>query len=49
MTTKAGRPSPDIPELISKELKLTDSQVQAVLAIFKEGCNIPFIARYRTH
>ena len=47
MTTEAGRPSPDIPELISKELKLTGPQVRAVLALFEEGCTVPFIARYR--
>ena len=39
--------APDIPESISKELNLTGSQVRAVLALFEEGCTVPFIARYR--
>lgn len=37
----------DIPESISKELGLTSVQVRSVLALFEEGCTVPFIARYR--
>ena len=47
MAAEALSPSIDIPEQISKELKLTGSQVRSVLALFEEGCTVPFIARYR--
>ena len=47
MAAEALNPSIDIPEQISKELKLTGSQVRSVLALFEEGCTVPFIARYR--
>jgi len=32
---------------ISSELKLHDSQVQAVASLLESGCTVPFIARYR--
>ena len=47
MAAEALSPSIDIPEQISKELKLTGAQVRSVLALFEEGCTVPFIARYR--
>ena len=47
MATETRHPLIDIPELISKELKLTGSQVRSVLTLFEEGCTVPFIARYR--
>lgn len=34
-------------QLISKELKLSTTQVEAVLTLLTEGATIPFIARYR--
>ena len=36
MAAEALSPSIDIPEQISKELKLTGSQVRSVLALFEE-------------
>lgn len=43
----APHPALDIPDAISKELKLTPAQVKAVLSLFDDGCTVPFIARYR--
>lgn len=37
----------NIPLIIAKELKITESQVLSVISLFKEGATIPFIARYR--
>ena len=34
-------------EQLSKQLGLSSSQVEAVLALLEEGATIPFIARYR--
>lgn len=33
--------------IIAKELNVTAAQVGAVLALFDDGCTVPFIARYR--
>ena len=43
----APHPALDIPDAISKELKLSRAQVKAVLTLFDDGCTVPFIARYR--
>ncbi len=37
----------NIPQVIAKELKITENQVLSVIGLFKEGATIPFIARYR--
>ena len=37
----------NIPNVVSKELSIKESQVLEVTALFAEGATIPFIARYR--
>ena len=41
------QPSSNIPDILSRELKITPAQAEAVLALFADGCTVPFIARYR--
>ena len=37
----------DYSALISQELKLEAKRVSAALALFDDGCTVPFVARYR--
>ena len=34
--------------IVSNELNLKESQIQAVAALLEQGATIPFIARYRS-
>ena len=43
MAAEALSPSIDIPEQISKELKLTGAQVRSILALFEEKYTVPFM------
>ena len=45
--TEKAAPALDIPGRIAKELNVSPAQVRAVLALFDDGCTVPFIARYR--